>query len=1015
MQLKFLYVALTRTKGKLWIVDTSERAVPLKNLWLKKRLVEVADGHVDTLQFANQTDQDWGKRGRDFLHRHHYEDAIEAFEKAGMHREARMATALDKKRQAGFIPDGEKARRRNAFKVAAARLLECADEATETDELTVMFRHAAACFVELGDHSRAAEAFERAGLFSEAAAHYFDARQLPDAVRVVLAHPPPDVRPDIETRIVNSARCSYLDSDQPNIEEARALFKTKEELEEFVDVHEFTQAQVAVLEERKDAEADAQAAGLRFRTGDVLGAINTLVSSGDPGNVKQAWDLGCQFVWPYLSFNFQAHLGDTNIQESHSDALWLSVFKRLISWPEEALDSYQHQVTSMFRALMIADLDSLRRLSSVFHEEGRTEAVVACLDYYFSTSPCIKLSSQDDALGGTSADISAFISRPNLLTLIRSTLGHHLKAKVQNELIIATGLVEHFDMDWLARLHKVINPLFYINGSQAMLDGSRIPRAKEAFSIVEQWALDVLFNLNPARSELQNAFLGNFLDATKLGLKLKDIDGLRLVERNLLKIHCVSRWRGSMRRPHPSLWFGKPGGSQYAMWPLANFLLGRGDVKQAVDVFRIVVERRLPLNYGLFCDFADRLTGTFILTRSYAFAGSLHNVTLPRTWFVNLLPEFLRFVHRNTANTSLLCHTLNKALHNMYTGMAVSEPQHFRSTTELPRHVVHDAYISRICRDLCLIAYNSVPYIRDRVYNSIASLRLLPVPSVFESHRPTLSSHEELARFSEGRASLMQLPLEYQQNTFAVSYTTPVHRVLDGRPPWTIVAWKRQLSAFNDDADKRQLDALEQRQVHAATVFQRAWRAHHRTISGYPMDVSRHSWIRICRKEARARRWFERHIFRAAYVVHLPRLLNCLEWTAKKAHDEQVRIKKVRRDTPFEDKFMLAEMLVDMKRLQRKANELKEELRPTSGFYQEAGALKRLRVMAEKVQDLVRAVAGSLEPGQKHAIENEVATATSGLEHACIEALGIVAATGVKAKRPTLNMSDLDELNSYNE
>jgi len=132
-----------------------------------------------------------------------------------------------------------------------------------------------------------------------------------------------------------------------------------------------------------------------------------------------------------------------------------------------------------------------------------------------------------------------------------------------------------------------VNPLLHILGSPGLLDKTKIPRFQISVSVVEQWALDVLFNLNPRREELQDMFMGNFLDATILSLGLGAACDSSLVARDIFKVPCVPRHQGAHPLlPHPSLWLGVPGHSQYALWPLANFLLGRGDLLQAIRVLQ---------------------------------------------------------------------------------------------------------------------------------------------------------------------------------------------------------------------------------------------------------------------------------------------------------------------------------------------------------------------------------------------------------------------------------------------
>jgi len=51
-----------------------------------------------------------------------------------------------------------------------------------------------------------------------------------------------------------------------------------------------------------------------------------------------------------------------------------------------------------------------------------------------------------------------------------------------------------------------------------------------------------------------------------------------------------------------------------------------------------VIRSRLRLDLNALCDLAERLSGLFIMAyRVNSRGGVLHNVTLPRSWFINLI------------------------------------------------------------------------------------------------------------------------------------------------------------------------------------------------------------------------------------------------------------------------------------------------------------------------------------------------------------------------------------------
>jgi hypothetical protein len=99
----------------------------------------------------------------------------------------------------------------------------------------------------------------------------------------------------------------------------------------------------------------------------------------------------------------------------------------------------------------------------------------------------------------------------------------------------------------------------------------------------------------------------------------------------------------------------------------------------------------------------------------------------------------------------------------------------------------------------------------------------------------------------------------------------------------------------------------------AAVVIQHAWAAWRRRVPKHPVDAARFRWIKACQQEAKTIPWGEHHVQRAAFLVHLPRVLNCLDWLLKTARGEQDRIKQTRVGAPPEEQVKFMESFVDMK------------------------------------------------------------------------------------------------------
>ncbi|XP_068331779.1 uncharacterized protein [Pyrus communis] len=85
-ELKQLYVAVTRTRQRLWVCENAEEiSKPMFDYWKKKCLVQVRqldDSLAQAMQVASSPEE-WKSRGIKLYHEHNYEMATMCFERAG--------------------------------------------------------------------------------------------------------------------------------------------------------------------------------------------------------------------------------------------------------------------------------------------------------------------------------------------------------------------------------------------------------------------------------------------------------------------------------------------------------------------------------------------------------------------------------------------------------------------------------------------------------------------------------------------------------------------------------------------------------------------------------------------------------------------------------------------------------------------------------------------------------------------------------------------------------------------
>ena len=162
VELKKLYVALTRAKSTLWFFDRDlSRRQPILELWSEKgfiRLVE-STGNDDITPLAKKSSRQlWKKRGMEFFQRQNYEMAERCFKQAGDLYNQKVSHAMLVNIQAVELME--------KGKTPAARKLfaEVAETYLEISRKT----QAAKFFVKAHEFARAVDLFEEVGAYSDA-------------------------------------------------------------------------------------------------------------------------------------------------------------------------------------------------------------------------------------------------------------------------------------------------------------------------------------------------------------------------------------------------------------------------------------------------------------------------------------------------------------------------------------------------------------------------------------------------------------------------------------------------------------------------------------------------------------------------------------------------------------------------------------------------------------------------------------------------------------------------------
>ncbi|XP_052204545.1 uncharacterized protein LOC127809631 isoform X2 [Diospyros lotus] len=187
-ELKQLYVAITRTRQRLWICENNEElSKPIFDYWKKKSLVQVKqldDSLAQAMQVASSPEE-WKSRGIKLFYENNFEMATMCFERAGDTMWERRAKASGLKaaadRMRGSNPEWARTDLRQAAEIfdsigRAESAAECFCDLGEYETAGRLYldkcgesrlEKAGECFSLAGCHKLAAEVYARGNYFSE--------------------------------------------------------------------------------------------------------------------------------------------------------------------------------------------------------------------------------------------------------------------------------------------------------------------------------------------------------------------------------------------------------------------------------------------------------------------------------------------------------------------------------------------------------------------------------------------------------------------------------------------------------------------------------------------------------------------------------------------------------------------------------------------------------------------------------------------------------------------------------
>ncbi|KAI0757655.1 hypothetical protein C8Q80DRAFT_1341060 [Daedaleopsis nitida] len=310
-ELKLAYVALTRARNRVWIVDDSEKALPMVHLWMSRHQIRVPSDNQNDEEIAQITATrssvtDWAKQGMRFMDKEQYQLAFQCFEQADMPTEREVAHAYIL-RETAETPEQY---------LIAARKFEQALSASTSSGNHALRIACAMCYACAGDSEASAAMYCQAGDFKNAVRQYCKVPMMELARDLVIQYGQREVRSSDFNRI-----CLYFLRNKRQ-REAMELFTTPQEAVTFLESRSMFRELVTYHEEAKNYEEAANV---------LLKGLNNLPAAVDMmfrdshkmELVKRGTDLLLGDLWYRLS------LTSTSVPDSRNKIH--STFSRLVS------------------------------------------------------------------------------------------------------------------------------------------------------------------------------------------------------------------------------------------------------------------------------------------------------------------------------------------------------------------------------------------------------------------------------------------------------------------------------------------------------------------------------------------------------------------------------------------------------------------------------------------------------------------------------------------------------------
>ncbi|CAA7264670.1 unnamed protein product [Cyclocybe aegerita] len=385
-ELKFLYVAITRARKNLWIVDCSVKGEPMREFWTARNEIQNCTPGTDVPRLAvSSSPEEWEKSGRTLFTNKRYLQAMHCFERAALPREVRVSHTYYLREQARSVKaTGSRqsiSERQEAFLAAAEAFKECAVSTINAKEKRAYLHNAGDCFEHAQEDFKAAEVYKQAGEFTTAAKLYRKCAKFDEAVEIITQNRQA-VDSNVAQNIVEIAKLFYFKNNE--LSKASQLFDTIDDQLEYLEDFDLDVSRAALLE---NLGRFREAAEVHLDEGRTFDAIRLFLMDENEDSILRGQDCIVRGLWEHASFG-------VNLSERKEEVTRLLKLSSNRRSADAASKSTLADELAMFQAIRAGDLPKLCLLGRKFSGTSNAISATLCYDHYFKTIPIMYRMSQ---------------------------------------------------------------------------------------------------------------------------------------------------------------------------------------------------------------------------------------------------------------------------------------------------------------------------------------------------------------------------------------------------------------------------------------------------------------------------------------------------------------------------------------------------------------------------------------------------------------------------------------------